>query len=100
MPQKNNKGRGKPTHHVLTNQVLQLVTVQSKRSNLRVQTLRSLNLIRKQMLMKKPQKSRSPSGNISSSSSNTQHNIHGAPKSVESRCTCLHHSNTHRACAK
>src|SRR4051812_19140017 len=96
---KNNKGRGKPTQHVLMNQVLQLVAVRSKRGNLQTKTLRTLTLIEQQMLMKKLQKSRSPSANISHSSSSTRHSIYNTANSVRSLCSCLHHPNTYRACA-
>src|SRR4051812_6169070 len=100
MPQKNNKKRGKPTHHVLTNQAFQLVVVRPKCSNTRVKTLWPPLLIWEHMLMKKLQKSRSPSTNISRDSSNTRHNIYSAAKSVRPRCSCLHRLNTHGACAK
>src|SRR4051812_43567565 len=100
MPQKNNKRRGKPTHHVLTNQALQLVVVRSKCSNLRVKTLRPPLLIWEHMLMKKLRKSRSPSTNISRDSSSTRHSIYSPAKSVRPRCSCLHRLNTHGACAK
>src|SRR3954463_6172836 len=100
MPQKNNKRRDKPTHHVLTNQALQLVAVRSKCSNLQVETLRPPLLIWEHILMKKLQKSRSPSTNISRAPSSPRHNIYSAAKSVRPRCSRLHRLNTHGACAK
>src|SRR4051812_33929521 len=100
MPQKNNKRRGKPTHHIFTDQALQLVVVWSEGSNLRIKTLRLLLLIWEHMFMKKLQKSRSPTADISHGSTSTRHSIRSAAKSVRPRCSFLHHFNTHGAYAK
>ena len=100
MPQKNNKGRGKPTHNILANQLLQATTIRPKDSDPRIQTLRHLSPLWHKMLMKKLEKSRSPGANISSSYSSTGHNIHSPAKSTRSRCSCLHHPNTHGTCTK
>src|SRR3954464_11842875 len=56
MPQKNNKGRGKTTHHILCNQPFQKIGTWAKSSNTSIQTIRNLLALRHKVLVCKAHK--------------------------------------------
>src|SRR3954464_2406531 len=80
MPQKNNKGRGKTTHHILCNQPFQKIGTWAKSSNTSIQTSSHLLALRLKEPVCKTHKGGSSGADIRGSNNNTRHSIHSLSK--------------------
>src|ERR1041385_2193344 len=100
MPHKDDKGRGRTSHHTLRNQLHHMLPIRAERSNLSAQAIRHLCTLRHKVLVRKTHKIGSPGADVLDHCNNICNSIYNTLENPRPRRSSLHRLHTYSSCTK